>query len=49
MAPIDAIWFIFTLHGPLTRHFMIPNHSHPPPYRSACGIGKASKNYLKWQ
>ena len=47
-APTDAIW-LFSLYTyvPLTFHFMAPPTLHP--YRSACGIGIASKNYLKWR
>ena len=45
MAPMDAIWLVLdkdVLHGYLPT-------PDPPPYRSATGIGYASKNYLRWQ
>ena len=42
IAPIDAIW-LFSLYA---EDSVAPHHPHP--YRSACGIGIASKSYLKW-
>ena len=39
----------FTLYVALTQHFVAPTNPTLYPYWSACGIGVASKNYLKWQ
>ena len=50
MAPMDAIWlFLILMYVALAHHFVAP-YSPPtlPPYRSANGVGYASKNYLKW-
>ena len=46
---IDAIWCFH-----FTWRISLPLCGFPPPptlhpYRSVCGIGVASKNYLKWQ
>ena len=48
IAPMNAIW----LFSPYTEDYPATSWLSPPPtlhpYRSACGIGVASKNYLEW-
>ena len=43
MAPMDAIW----LFSALVHHFVAPHPPALPPYRSASGIGYASKSLTK--
>ena len=45
-----ALWVsydAFIVDVAFAHHFVAPYHL--PPYRGACGIGYASKNYLKWR
>ena len=44
MAPMDTIWLLSVLTQPLPTTLWLPTH----PYRSASGIGYASKKLPKW-
>ena len=48
MATMDAIWLVLVNTEPLPTTSWLPAHPPLPSYRSASGIGYASKNYLKW-
>ena len=49
LAPIDAIWLFSVQTYPLPATSGLPITPTLHLYRSACGIGVARKNYLKWQ
>ena len=40
---------VFSVDVTFVCHFMAPPAPYPLTYRSASGIGYASKKYLKWQ
>ena len=47
MAPMEVIWLFFSKDVSFL-HYTSWLPAHPPPCRSASGIGYTSKNYLKW-
>ena len=49
MAPMDTIQLLSVLMQLLSATSWLPTTPTLHPYKSACGISYARKNYLKWQ